>query len=158
MINDRESGKVKEPIKGRIMINHLLREPSGYYVDMNNERLNFTEFDYPYIVKKPYRHKKKSCKGNIKRTKHKFHRGSNTLLEVTVPSGIIDNYKHVETFKTVEQAKAYIRQNITFLKDSSLTNISSAVNGTGRFKGEKIGRAYGLIFRNVSIQGTRRQQ
>ena len=140
------------------MINHLLREPSGDYVDMDNERLNFTEFDYPYIVKKSYRHKIKSRKGNFKKTKHSFHRGSDTLLEVTIPAGIIDNYRHVETFGTVEQAKVYIRQNITFLKYSSLTNISSAVNGTGRFKGEKIGRAYGLIFRNVSIRGTRRQQ
>ena len=51
------------------MINHLLREPSGYYVDMNNERLNFTEFDYPYIVKKSYRHKKKILQGQYQEDK-----------------------------------------------------------------------------------------
>lgn len=145
------------------MTNHLLKEPSGNYEDMkkvsdkDSPMLYATdkiEFDYPYLVKKPYKHSTKTRKGNFACSKHKFHRGSDTLLEVTVPAGIIDAYRHSETFNMVGQAKEYIRRSVPFLKDSALTNISSAVNGTGRFK-DKIGHAYGLRFRNVTIKGNK---
>jgi len=124
------------------------REPSGNYKDLEINTSSISNIDYPYHVRKTYRHSVNSNKGNLKCTKHSSHRTSNVYIEVTIPRFTIDMFEHKEVFTRVKFAKQWIRKMVPRLKASPLTNISSAANGTGRFK-NKQGYAYGLIFKNI---------
>ena len=123
------------------MLNYFDKEPSGVYEDMKVEIKEHSGFDNIKLTKTPYRHSKK-C------SKHSFHRTKDNRLEVIIPAGVISNREEVREFNSIKDAKSFIRKNIKFLKASALTNISSAVNGTGRFVNKR-GQAYGLMFRNI---------
>ena len=125
-----------------------IKEPSGVYNDLvvSTEHLHNT--DYPYRTAKPYRHSVKSKSGISKGIKPSVIRTKDLWVQVTVPAYMIDNEEHIVEFQKVVQARAWIRKNVPQLKASALTNIGSALAGTGRFK-NKQGYAYGLIFKNI---------
>ena len=135
-----------------------IKEPSGVYSDLivNAEQLrnivvkaeHLKNIEYPFPTKIPYRHSVKSKSGKSKGAKPSVHRNKNLWVQVIVPIYTIDNHEHIVEFQKVVQARTWIRKNIPQLRASALTNIGSAIAGTGRFK-NKQGYAYGLIFKNI---------
>lgn len=125
-----------------------VKEPSGVYNDLIVNAEHLHNIDYPYRTAKPYRHSVKSKSGKSKGAKPSVPRNKNLWVQVIVPIYTIDNYEHIVEFQKVVQARTWIRKNIPKLRASALTNIGSALAGTGRFI-NKQGYAYGLIFKNI---------
>jgi len=125
-----------------------IKEPSGVYNDLVVNAEHLHNIDYPFRTKRPYRHSVKSKSGISKGIKPSVIRTKDLWVQVTVPAYMIDNHEHIVEFQKVVQARAWIRKNVPQLKASALTNIGSALAGTGRFI-NKQGYAYGLIFKNI---------